>query len=101
MWRATDGRLGRSVAIKRFLGRHSTRFEQEARAVAALNHPHICQIHDVGPDYLVLEYVEGQSPVGPLPLAEVLRVAAQIAEALEAAHRNTSSIAISSRAIFC
>ena len=62
------------------------RVEHEARAIAALNHPHICQIYDVGPDYLVLEYIEGKPLRGPAPLDEALRFAAQIAEALEAAH---------------
>jgi TolB-like protein len=68
-------------------GRHSARFEQEARAIAALNHPHICQIFDIGPDYLVLEYIEGKPLKGPAPANEALRLAAQIAEALDAAHR--------------
>ncbi|MBV9503044.1 MAG: hypothetical protein JO138_27030 [Acidobacteriaceae bacterium] len=62
VWKARDTRLERTVAVKRFKGRHSTRFEQEARAIAGLNHPHICQIYDIGPDYLVLEYIEGQPP---------------------------------------
>jgi serine/threonine protein kinase len=59
VWKARDTRLDRIVAIKQLKGQHSARFEQEARAIAALNHPHICQIFDIGPDYLVLEYVEG------------------------------------------
>jgi eukaryotic-like serine/threonine-protein kinase len=59
VWRARDTRLDRTVAIKRLKGEHGSRFQQEARAIAALNHPHICQIHDIGPDYLVLEYIEG------------------------------------------
>ena len=61
MWKARDTRLNRIVAVKRLTEQHSGRFEQEARAIAALNHPHICQIYDVGADYLVLEYVEGQT----------------------------------------
>ena len=65
---------------------HRGRFEQEARAIAALNHPHICQIYDVGPDFLVLEYIEGKPLEGPMPLDQALRIAVQIAEALEAAH---------------
>ena len=86
VWKATDTRLGRIVAIKVLHGPHSERFEQEARAVAALNHPNICQIHDVGPQYLVLEYVDGKPLTGPLPMAETLRLAIQIASALEEAH---------------
>jgi serine/threonine protein kinase len=78
---------GRLVAIKRLTGTHGGRFEQEARAIAALNHPHICQIHDIGPGYLVLEYIEGQPLRGPVPPAEALRLALQIASALEEAHR--------------
>ena len=63
------------------------RFEREARAVAALNHPHICQIYDVGPDYLVMEYIEGTVLKGPLPLAVALRYGAEIFDALDAAHK--------------
>src|SRR5580658_6458745 len=75
VYKARDPRLNRVVAIKRLKARHSTRFEQEARAIAALNHPHICQIHDIGPDYLVLEYIEGQPLLsqaisGPLAVDE-------------------------------
>ena len=67
------------------------RFEREARAVAALNHPNVCTIHDVGPNYLVMELVEGPTlsdrmKEGPIPLEEALRIARQIADALEAAH---------------
>jgi serine/threonine-protein kinase len=87
VWKARDTRLGRIVAVKRLKGQHSTRFEQEARAIAALNHPHICQIHDIGPDYLVLEYIEGQPLKGPLVLDEAVRLAVQIAEALVALKR--------------
>ena len=87
VWKARDTRLGRLVAIKRLTSAHSGRFEQEARAIAALNHPHICQIHDIGPDYLVLEYIDGQPLSGPVPAAEALRLALQIASALEEAHR--------------
>src|SRR5688572_22767931 len=63
VWKARDTRLNRIVAVKRLTGPHSGRFEQEARAFAALNHPHICQIYDVGPDYLVLEYLQGDFPL--------------------------------------
>ncbi len=87
VWKARDTRLNRIVAVKRLKGQHSARFEQEARAIAALNHPHICQIFDIGPDYLVLEYIEGHSLKGPLAAEEALRLASQIAEALETAHR--------------
>ena len=86
VWKARDTRLGRLVAIKRLMSAHADRFEQEARAIAALNHPHICQIHDIGPDYLVLEYIEGHPLRGPVPPAEAIRLAMQIASALEEAH---------------
>ncbi len=88
VWKARDTRLGRMVAIKKVKEQHSERFRQEARSIAALNHPNICQIHDIGPDYLVLEYVEGKSLSGPLPEREAVRLAIQIAAALEEAHRN-------------
>src|ERR1700752_842984 len=78
VWRARDTRLGRIVAIKRLKGPQGERFEQESRAIAALNHPNICQIHDVGPDYLVLEYIEGAPLAGPVPIAEAGRPATQI-----------------------
>ena len=81
-----DTRLHRIVAIKQLKGQHTARFEQEARAIAALNHPHICQIYDVGPDYLVLEYIEGSPIQGPMAEADAVRAALQIAAALEAAH---------------
>jgi serine/threonine-protein kinase len=86
VYKAIDTRLGRTVAIKTLDGAHGERFQQEARAVAALNHPHICVLYDVGPGYLVMEYVDGQPLYGPLPLADVLRVAGQVADALDAAH---------------
>jgi serine/threonine protein kinase len=86
VWKARDTRLGRTVAIKRLKSAHSERFQQEARSIAALNHPHICQIHDVGPDYLVLEYIEGRPLRGPLPAAQAIRLALEIAGALEEAH---------------
>jgi serine/threonine protein kinase len=59
VFRATDTRLGRAVAIKISQERFTDRFEREARAIAALNHPNICTLHDVGPNYLVMELVEG------------------------------------------
>jgi TolB-like protein/tRNA A-37 threonylcarbamoyl transferase component Bud32/Tfp pilus assembly protein PilF len=87
VWKARDTRLDRVVAIKRLKPQHTARFLQEARAIAALNHPHICQIYDVGPDYIVLEYVEGSPLRGPLKTEDVVRLAIQIASALEAAHQ--------------
>jgi serine/threonine-protein kinase len=96
VYRAHDSRLGRDVAIKICGERFSERFEREARAVAALNHPNICTLHDVGPDYLVMELVDGDtladllaarprsSPA--LPLDEALAIARQISSALDAAH---------------
>ena len=87
VWKGRDTRLGRIVAIKRLKGEHSARFEQEARAIAALNHPNICQIHDVGPDYLILEYIDGKPLRGPLPVEEAVRLALQIGGALAEAHR--------------
>ena len=86
VWKARDTRLNRTVAIKRLKRAHSARFEQEARAIAALNHPHICTLYDVGPDYLVMEYIEGRPLGGPLPVEEAVRLAIQIAGALAEAH---------------
>src|SRR5712691_4345203 len=87
VYRARDPRLGRIVAVKVSKSEFSERFEREARSIAALNHPHICQLHDVGPNYLVMEFVEGSPLKGPLPLEQALRFAAQICDALDAAHR--------------
>ena len=86
VYKALDTRLGRRVAVKIAREQFSERFEREARAISALNHPHICTIHDVGPNYLVMELIEGSTPAGPLPLDQVLRIAGQIADALTAAH---------------
>src|SRR5690349_19651699 len=91
VYRARDTRLNREVAIKVSNAEFSERFAREARSIAALNHPNICTLYDVvisknAPNYLVMEYVEGESPKGPLPLEEALRIAAQIRDALEAAH---------------
>jgi len=86
VYRARDPRLGRDVAIKVSAERFTERFEREARAIASLNHPNICTLHDIGPNYLVMELVEGESPRGPLPLEEALRIARQICAALEEAH---------------
>ena len=91
VYRARDTRLNRDVAIKFSDAQFSERFEREAKAIAALNHPNICQIYDIGPNYLVMELVEGAPIVSTeqpraLPPAEALRLGAQIAAALEAAH---------------
>jgi len=102
VYRAKDTRLGREVAIK-VLPRHLSlnpeiraRFEREAKTVSSLNHPHICTLYDVGregdTDYLVMELIEGETlsarlTKGALPLADVLRFGAQIADALDRAHR--------------
>jgi hypothetical protein len=91
VYRARDPRMGREVAIKLSAERFSDRFEREVHAVAALNHPNICQIHDVGPNYLVMELVEGPTLAdrikqGAIPLEEALPIARQVADALEAAH---------------
>ncbi len=89
VWKARDTRLDRIVAVKTSHAKFSERFEREAHTVAALNHPNICTLYDVGPDYLVMEYVEGSEIKGPLPLDQALRLAIQLASALEAAHRKT------------
>ena len=86
VYKARDRRLDRIVAIKKLKNEHSARFEQEARAIAALNHPHICAIYDVGSDYLVMEFVDGKPIKGPLPVEEAVRLAVQVASALEEAH---------------
>jgi serine/threonine protein kinase len=86
VYSAHDPRTGRNVAIKISAERFNERFDREVRAVAALNHPNICTLFDVGPNYLVMELIEGESPVGPLPLETALHYARQIADALEAAH---------------
>ncbi len=90
VYRARDTRLDRTVAIKIVKEQFTERFEREYRAISALNHPRICTLHDIGTHegvgYLVMEHVEGKPLKGPLPLAEALRTAIQIADALEAAH---------------
>jgi Tol biopolymer transport system component/predicted Ser/Thr protein kinase len=86
VYRARDTRVERDVAIKVSAERFGERFSREAQAIASLNHPNICTLYDVGPDYLVMEFVEGESPRGPLPLETALDYARQIAAALEAAH---------------
>src|SRR5579883_1463306 len=91
VYRARDTRLNREVAVKISAEQFSERFEREARAVAALNHPNICTLHDVGPNYLVMELVDGPTLAdrikeGPLPLNEALKIATQVADALDTAH---------------
>jgi Tol biopolymer transport system component len=87
VFRAQDQRLGRIVALKTSRTQFSDRMMREARAVAALNHPHIATLYDVGPDYLVMELVEGEPLRGPLPVPKALAYARQILDALAAAHR--------------
>jgi Tol biopolymer transport system component len=101
VYKATDTRLGRPVAIKVLLaqfanqGEFKDRFEREAQTIAGLTHPHVCTLYDVGHhddmDYLVMEFLEGETLAarlarGPLPLDESLRIAIQIADALDKAH---------------
>ncbi|HYL37300.1 MAG TPA: protein kinase [Bryobacteraceae bacterium] len=91
VYRARDGRLGREIAVKVSAEKFTLRFAREARAVAALNHPNICHLYDVGPNYLVMELVEGPTLAerikqGPIPLEEALGIARQIGEALREAH---------------
>jgi serine/threonine-protein kinase len=86
VFRARDTRLDRLVAIKRLIGLHKGRFQREARAVAALNHPHVCTLHDVGSDFLVMELIEGRILTGPMPAEDLLPLAIQIASAVQAAH---------------
>src|SRR5499427_2114304 len=102
VYRARDSRLERTVAIKILPKEMSAdpvrkqRFEREAKTISSLNHPHICVLHDIGhqdgTDYLVMECVEGDTLAkrlegGPLPLDQVLKYGAQIADALDRAHR--------------
>src|ERR1700740_53146 len=102
VYRAKDTRLGRDVAIKISPKELSAdparklRFEREAKTISGLNHPNICTLHDVGSqdgvDYLVMECVEGETLAkrlekGPLPLEQVLKYGAQVADALDKAHR--------------
>jgi len=87
VYKARDTRLDRIVALKVSKAEFSERFEREAHAVAALNHPNICTLHDVGSNYLVMEYIGGTSLKGPLPLDQALRYAVQICDALDAAHK--------------
>src|SRR4029453_12273240 len=92
VYKARDTRLDRTVAIKVLPAPVADdsdrlrRFEHEARAIASLNHPHICQLYDIGPGYLVLEYIDGEPLRGPVAASEAVRQAIQIARAVEAAH---------------
>jgi len=101
--RGRDTRLERTVAIKILPSHfsadsaHKQRFEREAKTISQLNHPHICILYDIGHqdgiDYLVMECVEGETLAkrlekGPLPLEQVLKYGAQIADALDKAHRS-------------
>jgi Tol biopolymer transport system component len=86
VYKARDTRLGRDVALKISNEKFNDRFEREAKSIASLNHPNICQLYDVGPDYLVMELIDGEPIKGPLPLATALEYAGRIADALQAAH---------------
>src|SRR5580698_4563319 len=91
VWKARDPQIGRDVAIKVSAQQFTDRFEREVRAIGALNHPNICTLYHVGPNYLVMELIEGPTLAerikeGPIPLEEALAIAKQIADALEAAH---------------
>jgi len=91
VYKAFDARLGRDVAIKVAAERFNERFDREVRLVASLNHPNICTVYDVGPNYLVMELVDGKtlrdSFPGALPLERSLGIAQQVLEALSTAHR--------------
>src|SRR6202162_3998542 len=86
VYRAHDSRLNRDVAIKVSNAQFTERFTREARAIAALNHTNICHLYDVGPDYLVMEYVEGQDLHGPMDFEDALPIIQQLIDGIEAAH---------------
>jgi serine/threonine protein kinase len=86
VWKARDTRLDRMVAIKFSNAAYSDRFEREARAVAALNHPKIAQIYDLGENYIVMEFVDGEPVRAPDSTRKLLDIAVQIADGLAAAH---------------
>ena len=92
VYKAWDTRLDRNVAIKVAAERFTERFSTEAHLIAALNHPHICTLYDVGPNYLVMEYIEGETLAarirkGPIPVDDALTIGIDIAHALDAAHK--------------
>ena len=91
VYRAHDVRLDRDVAVKTIKGPFTERFEREAQAISALNHPNICTLYDVGQHegsgYLVMEYIEGSQIAGPMPVEQAVAYGIQICEALHAAHR--------------
>src|SRR3984893_11969315 len=87
VYRARDTRLNREVSVKVSAEKFTERFEREAHAIAALNHPNICHLYDVGPNYLVMELVDGSPLKGPLPLEKAVEYAGQILDALDAAHQ--------------
>jgi Tol biopolymer transport system component len=93
VYKAEDIRLNRTVAVKISKASFSERFEREAKIISTLNHPHICTLFDIGHHdgvhYLVMEFVEGAALKGPLPADKVLNYGAQIAAALDAAHRKS------------
>jgi Tol biopolymer transport system component len=86
VYRARDSRLNRDVAIKVSSVEFTERFTREARTIAALNHSNICHLYDVAPNYLVMEYVEGETLRGPMPLRDALPILRQIIDGIEAAH---------------
>jgi serine/threonine protein kinase len=114
VYRARDTRLERTVAIKILPAQFSSdparkqRFEREAKTISSLNHPHICVLHDIGHqdgiDYLVMECVEGETLAkrlekGPLPLEQVLKYGAQVADALDKAHRSGTALRVHHRRV--
>jgi Tol biopolymer transport system component len=86
VYRARDTRLDRDVAVKVSTIEFSERFSREARSIAALNHSNVCHLYDVGPNYLVLEYVEGETLHGPMSFDEALPIVRQLIDGIEAAH---------------
>jgi serine/threonine-protein kinase len=86
VYRAHDSRLRRDVAIKVSNKQFTERFTREARAIASLNHTNICHLYDVGPNYLVMEYVEGEDLKGPLAFDDALPIIQQLFDGIEAAH---------------